>query len=280
MKIKAGICSFDEAEWFISNGANELYFGLSDLPSHVDNLGENLCIGNRHDFENSIKFAHSHGCGLFVAVNDINVNVFGIDKALKKMQLLTECGIDGFIVASPEFILRYPKNAINPEWHLSCLAMCLNRPALSFYRSLGVKRFAVYQSLFPEEAISMFKDSGMESEVFLQADEICVNYDGLCQGCGGLFGNKKFCQLPFSMPGSSRKFHCIRPGLRADAHSFYVFAHNADWLKLVRKSDFSHRKQVFNFAKELLALVRESKDEEAFLSMSKQIFLDIRRLHD
>ena len=280
MRIKAGINSLNEAEWFINNGASELYFGLSDLPSHVDNLDENLRIENQREFEEAIKFAHSNGCRLFVAVNDINVNVFGIEKALRKMQFLTESGIDGFIVSSPEFILRYPKNAKKTEWHLSCLAMCLNSQSLSFYRSLGVNRFAVYQSLFPEEAILMFKNSGMESEVFLQADEICVNYDGLCQGCGGLFGNKKFCQISFSIPGSSRKFHCIRPGLRADMHSFYVFAHNADWLKLVRKSDFSHRKQIFDFAKELLALVRESKDEEDFFSMSKQIFLDIRRLHD
>lgn len=280
MKIKQGISGFDELKYFADNGVNEVYFGLQELPSHVEDTEDNIHGLTAHNLKEAAEYAHSRNCGVFVAVNDINVNVFGIDKAIAKMQFLMECGIDGFIVSSPEFVMKYPKTGRQPEWHLSCLAMCVNRPSLEYYRRLGIRRFAIFQSITPEEAIFMFKNIGMESEAFLQADEICVNFDGLCQGCGGLFGNKKFCQIPFSVKGQDKIFHCVRPGRRTDAHFFYSFYKNADWLKLVRKGTFEHRKKIFEMSKELLEMAEKSPSEEDFWKMSENKFLEIRRLQD
>ena len=280
MKIKQGISGFDELKYFADNGVNEVYFGLQELPSHVEDFADNVQGITSHNLAEAVDYAHSRKCGVFVAVNDINVNVYNIDKALDKMRFLMDCGVDGFIISSPEFVMKYPKKARHPEWHLSCLAMCVNRPSLEFYRDMGIRRFAIYQSITPEEAICMFKGSGMESEAFLQADEICVNFDGLCQGCGGLFGNRKFCQSPFSLPKTAKKFHCVRPGLRTDAHFFYSFFKSADWLKLVRKGTFEHRKRIFSIAKDLLSMAEKSNSEEEFWNKSEQKFLEIRRLQD
>lgn len=275
MKIKAGIRTLDEAEYFAEGGAGEIYFGINGIPSHIKNPECNIHGVSSSDIRNTVSYVHSRGCGVYVAVNEINA--MNLDAAIKKMQELMECGLDGFIVSSPEVIKNYPLSGPVPKWHLSSLAFCLNRPALEWYKKYGFCRFVIYQHFFPEESMALFDNSGMESEVFFLSDDICVNMDGLCKGCTGTPGDgRKFCHRYFFAWG--KKFHCSWIDIDTEISCFYRYAKKADWLKLVRLTSFDHRKKVFSYAKELISAADRFNNAEEFKRETFDIFKQMRNL--
>jgi hypothetical protein len=278
MKIKAGVCNLDEIQFFAENGAGEVYFGLSVLPSHIRSPECNVSDFSVKEMTDIVSFAHSKQCGVYVAVNEINA--LYINEAISIMQKLMSCGIDGFIVSSPEVIMNYPETQHTPKWHLSSLAFCLNRYALEWYKKFGFSRFVIYQHFLPEESIRFFKDTGMESEVFFLSDDICANMDGLCKGCSGNLGERqKFCQRSFSYGQDC--FKCLRFDIDTEIRTFYSYSRIADWLKLVRlTSSFSHRKKIFSVAKELLRLADSSLDLADFRKAGQSIFLNLRKMRN
>lgn len=275
MKIKAGIRTLEEAEYFADGGAGEIYFGINGIPSHIKNPECNVNNASVPAIRKTIEYAHSRGCRMFVAVNEINA--INLKTAIFKMRELMDCGLDGFIASSPEVVRNYPVVSPVPEWHLSSLAFCLNRAALDWYKSYGFSRFVIYQHFFPEESISFFANSGMESEVFFLSDDICVNMDGLCKGCTGTPGDgKKFCHRYYYAEG--KKFHCRWIDIDTEIKCFYSYAKKAGWLKLVRLTDFSHRKKVFAYAKKLVAVAGRTDNYENFKKETFDIFKNMRRL--
>lgn len=268
----------DEIQFFAENGAGEVYFGLSVLPSHIRSPECNVSDFSVKKMTDIVSFAHSKQCGVYVAVNEINA--LYINEAISIMQELMACGIDGFIVSSPEVIMNYPETQHTPKWHLSSLAFCLNRYALEWYKNFGFSRFVIYQHFLPEESIRFFKDTGMESEVFFLSDDICANMDGLCKGCSGNLGERqKFCQRSFSYGQDC--FKCLRFDIDTEIRTFYSYSRIADWLKLVRlTSSFSHRKKIFSIAKELLRLADSSLDLADFRKTGQSIFLNLRKMRN
>ena len=288
MNIKAGICGLDEIEWFAEAGAKELYLGVSNLPSHVKNPKANIKRIEGRDLEASMEFLHSKGVRLFAAANDFNS--VDIRQVIEEMLFLSEHGIDGFIVSSPEILTAYPKNVRQPEWHLSVVSACTNRRTLDWYHSLGIVRFTLFQQLLPSEAELLFDCPGVESEVFLNygefseecagidddllpTGETCANFDGICRGCSGEidFKEGKFCNAVLPLPDGS-EFRCFKPDTETTARHIWQYVRKADWLKLVRKNTLENRKKILLFGKEIIKEALACPSEDEFPSIARKVY--------
>lgn len=277
MRIKVGACSLEEIEYFANAGAGEVYFGLSDIPSHVAASSRNIAKFDINRLVKTVRFAHEKDCGVYLAVNDINALDYG-EIPQKMFELVNKAGIDGFIVSSLDLLHRYPQGGIKPQWHLSTLANCYNRSTIEFFRDKGFTRFVFPEQLMPEDVTSMLNIPNTEIEVFFLYDDSCMNFDSICLGCSpeNLDNGRKFCGRSFFFPDGIYKPPDL--SIETEARCMYFYSHTASWLKLVRKRGFERRKAVLAEVQKLLKLSEKCDNTDVFWEISRSVFLELRKI--
>ena len=271
MKIKAGVSDLSEIIWFAERGADEIYLGFSDMPSHIGRQSYSI-KADTADLKKAFADAHKHGSSIYAAVNEINGQ--DIKAVIEKMYFyFKETSVDGFIVSNPEIPSLWPSDIPVPSWHLSSLAQCFNSYSLKWYKKYGFSRFCVPQHMQIPEISSMFDVNGLETEVFFILNEMCLNIDGLCQGCSGLNEESKLCKKVFDAEG---KFFFCRsfPKDFLLEHFFYCSKH-CSWLKLVRFNSFDRRKKIFLLAKKLIETADLTNDFNDFKKKTAHLVNDI-----
>jgi hypothetical protein len=177
MKIQVGIGNKKEFEYFLKEGADEFYAGLSFLPSHLYG-GENF--KSTEELIDVIKIAKDNGKKFYLVINevsdaDLNEVFFYLKNLDKKIKL------DGFILRDVQVIKEIHKTLPKKYLILSSLALCFSEKALKFYSEIGINRICLPEHIIPSEAEKLIKNKyGVDVEMFVTALEFCLVFNGFC----------------------------------------------------------------------------------------------------
>lgn len=175
-------------------GADAVYVGGSafGLRAAAANFGEK-------EMPEAVKYAHSAGRKLYVAVNVFAVN--GDFPELREyLRFLNECGADAAIVTDPGVFEACRKYAPDMDVHISTQANVTNKYAAKFWASLGAKRIVLAREtpLCDIREIYEYLDGAAEIEAFVHG-AMCVSYSGRCLLSAALSGrsaNRGNCAQP------------------------------------------------------------------------------------
>ncbi|HOJ85930.1 MAG TPA: U32 family peptidase [Elusimicrobiales bacterium] len=257
MNIQVGVGSFKELEFFLKEGAREFYCGLSYIPSHVEGTSN---FKNIYEIIRANHIIKKEKKNFFFTANEIDSSAF--KKTIDTILKLHENGIDGFIIKDLSLLEEIKKKNIRPFLILSTLSMCLNSKSALFYkRNYYIKRIALCEQITPEESKKIIKTA--ETEVFLKHRESCRNFNGLCfLSCHGPKTTpclKKYNET-FTMPGFSRE-----ENLR---HLYRYYKYGTKILKIGRSPLGELSRVIFFEAKNIIDILKNSKNEEEFLKYS------------
>ncbi|PYP88090.1 MAG: peptidase U32 [Blastocatellia bacterium AA13] len=191
MKILAPISSRDELEMLIENGAEELYCGV--VPSEwLARYSGAVWLNRRSPKGGSLETvaglkllveeAHQRGIPVFVTLNAPYYTEEQLAWVLDLAKRLDgEIGIDAFIVADINLLMRLSTAELNAATHVSSVAAALNSEAIRFLLEFGPSRVILPRSVtLPEiEKIAHSVAGQVELEAFMLNDG-CAFEEGFC----------------------------------------------------------------------------------------------------
>ncbi len=265
MKVQVGIGSRDELDYYLREGADELYCGIYSVPNHVKGARN---FGSVADVLSAKDAAHARGVNFFFAANEVSKERLAGTVAV--IAELVGGGVDGVIVKDLALLDALRKKKVKTEYILSTLANCMNPSALAFYREYGVRRVALPQQLKPAEAADMLRGfPGMEAEAFVNHREYCINYNGLCfLDCVG--GSTTFCDRRFK--SGKKDFFMSGPG--AAEHLGNLYDHHrlgVGVLKVGRSPEKENSRLIFLEALRLVRLLDGGFGKKEFLARALKV---------
>ena len=155
-------------------GADAVYAGTSKL-----SLRTRAAI-NDDSLEETIKYAHSIGKKVYVA---LNIYAFDDDyiEIENQVKMLDRIGADAILASDVGVIDTIRRVAPKMEIHISTQANTLSLHAAKFWREYGEKRVVLSRELSKEriEYIVQNKPEDLEVEMFIHG-AICYAYSGRC----------------------------------------------------------------------------------------------------
>ena len=185
--------SLEKAKIAFMYGADAVYAGTSKL-----SLRTRAAI-NDDSLEETIKYAHSIGKKVYVA---LNIYAFDDDyiEIENQVKMLDRIGADAILASDVGVIDTIRKVAPKMEIHISTQANTLSLHAAKFWREYGAKRVVLSRELSKEriEYIVKNKPEDLEVEMFIHG-AICYAYSGRCylsQYLAGRSANHGECAQP------------------------------------------------------------------------------------
>lgn len=273
IKLQAGAGSFGELHRCLRAGADEIYGGVSSVPSHVYG-GANF--SSPGELLKAAAVARSAGRKFFFAANEVAGPL--LDHTVDVVERLGD-GVDGVIVKDVALLSRLAERKVKGFYVLSTLACCYNSRTLEFYAGLGVRRLALPEHLAPAEAVGLLGNRfGIGSEVFIKAREYCVNANGLCFMQFGR-DNRCYCREEFSRGG--RPFRLPAPSAEEQLGQLYDFvALGASILKVGRSPKWAGAALVLAEAGALRDLLGAVRGRAAFVKNALRVHRVIERGFD
>lgn len=166
--------SLEKAKIAFMYGADAVYAGTAKL-----SLRSRAEL-NDDSLEDTIKYAHSIGKKVYVALN-IYANDTDYEEIEKQVKILKEVKADGIIASDPGVIMKIKEIAPEIDIHISTQANTVSLHAAKFWRSFGAKRVVISRELSKEriEYIMKNKPEDLEVEMFIHG-AICYAYSGRC----------------------------------------------------------------------------------------------------
>ena len=193
VELLAPAGSLEKAKIAFMYGADAVYAGTSKL-----SLRTRAAI-NDDSLEETIKYAHSIGKKVYVA---LNIYAFDEDytEIENQVKLLDRIGADAILASDVGVIDTIKRIAPNMEIHISTQANTLSLHAAKFWREYGAKRVVLSRELSKEriEYIVKNKPEDLEVEMFIHG-AICYAYSGRCylsQYLAGRSANHGECAQP------------------------------------------------------------------------------------
>ena len=268
MQITVGIKSIKEADYFLANGADEVYCGLVEL--HNNRLQcENLSSPDA--VERVIELAAARGKKAFVAVNEI-VHRKEYARTLRLLRKLKDKGLSGVILRDPALLDYFKKEKFRFYFTLSTLANCFNSRALEFFAELGISRIVLPMQMMPENAAGLIKNRfGIDTEVFCQALYYGINVDSRCELPCPQTGEEKAgkfrdftCLLPFKSPKGI--FFMPMPEQEYMLNAFYdYYKAGVPHMKVARWPNTLREADLFLKARYLIKLLEKGIKRELFI---------------
>jgi hypothetical protein len=277
MRVLVGVRTFNEAEFFLTRGADEVYCGLPEIPNHGVKA-ENYA--SEAELLATIDLAKRLGKKVFIVANDVfPAAVF--QKAAAKVASLVKYGASGVIIRDMALLEYFKKRGLKTYFTLSTLGLCFNREALRFFKERGVSRIVLPQHISPAEAAPMFdKKLGMDIEVFCLPLFYEVNINSLCSlSC-------PCSQEAVTDPRLQRAYTCLASLKRSDGgfytmpmpdsatllNYFYDFYHlGAGCMKVARGPNGEEVIELFYKSLLLTRLLEKGVSREAFVHEGKKI---------
>ena len=185
--------SLEKAKIAFMYGADAVYAGTSKL-----SLRTRAAI-NDDSLEETIKYAHSIGKKVYVA---LNIYAFDDDytEIENQVKMLDRIGADAILASDVGVIDTIRRVAPKMEIHISTQANTLSLHAAKFWRECGAKRVVLSRELSKEriEYIVKNKPEDLEVEMFIHG-AICYAYSGRCylsQYLAGRSANHGECAQP------------------------------------------------------------------------------------
>ncbi|MDR3264295.1 MAG: U32 family peptidase [Clostridiales bacterium] len=155
-------------------GADAVYIGGNRFSLRA--FSDNFAL---EDIRTAVNFARSQSKKVFVALNIFpRSGDFGAIR--EYMSALKDVKPDGIIIGDIGVLFNALKYIPEIPVHISTQANTTNADAVSFYKSLGVKRVVLARELTIDE-IKEIKDAvdGIELECFVHG-AMCISYSGRC----------------------------------------------------------------------------------------------------
>lgn len=166
--------SLEKAKIAFMYGADAVYAGTAKL-----SLRSRAEL-NDDTLEDTIKYAHSIGKKVYVALN-IYANDTDYDEIEKQINILKRVKADAIIASDPGIIMMIRKIAPEIDIHISTQANTVSLHTAQFWREFGAKRVIISRELSKEriEYIMKNKPEDLEVEMFIHG-AICYAYSGRC----------------------------------------------------------------------------------------------------
>ena len=265
MRITIGVKSLKEAEYFLQNGADEIYFSLKSVPGH-----RAAAFSNEKELLASIKLANKLGKKAMLGLNA----VYPREKytlILDHARRLTDKGLDGIVVRDPALLDYFNSKKFRPYLVSSILSACFNSQAMEFYQNLGVRRFTFHSQVMPEDLRLMTAAAAKtETVVFLPFIFLAANIVPFCfcpypgsKEPGGAHLPDHACTLKFKC--GSRDFRMLDSDLYFQSDMLYDFHKlGVDWLKVPRQLNTPKLMAEFAITKYLNDLLEKGVDRKVF----------------
>ncbi|MEX2215609.1 MAG: DUF3656 domain-containing protein [Phycisphaeraceae bacterium] len=190
---------FDAMRAAVINGADAVYFGLSDF--NARHRAANFTLD---ELPRTVEYLHSHNVRGYVTVNTL---IFSdeLPAISEYITRIAESGIDAVIVQDMGLVRLIKRIAPTLPVHGST-QMTLTEPrGIEFVRSLGVERVILARESSLDDIRRIREQSPMPVEVFVHG-ALCISYSGQCltsEALGGRSANRgqcaQACRLPYEL---------------------------------------------------------------------------------
>ncbi len=265
MRITVGIKSLKEADYFLHNGADEIYFSLKSVPGH-----RSAAFSNEKELLDSIKLAIKLRKSTMLGMNA----VYPREKypiLLKHARRMMDHGLDGVIVRDPALLEYFNEKNFRPFFVSSILCACFNSQAMEFYQDLGVRRFTFHSQILPEDLAMMLKGAAKtETVVFAPCIFLAANIVPYClcpypesREPGGAALPDHACTLKYKC--GEQDFRMLDSNLYFQAGMFYDFYKmGVQWLKVPRQLNTPKLIADFKVTCYLNELLEKGADRKTF----------------
>ncbi len=166
--------SLEKAKIAFMYGADAVYAGTAKL-----SLRSRAEL-NDDTLEDTIKYAHSIGKKVYVALN-IYANDKDYEEIENQIKILKKVKADAIIASDPGIIMMIRKLAPEIDIHISTQANTVSLHTAEFWREFGAKRVIISRELSKDQIkyIMENKPEDLEVEMFIHG-AICYAYSGRC----------------------------------------------------------------------------------------------------
>ncbi len=197
LKILSPVGDFESLKVAISEGANEIYFGVSEFNARNNIVGFTL-----EQVESVTALCHLFNVRAFLAVN-ILFSDSELEDAVNLIVKAYNLGVDAFIIQDLSLADILYKNYPNIEIHASTQMGIHNLEGVKFLEKYNFKRVVLSRETPLAEIKRIRQNSNIEIEYFVQG-ALCVSFSGNCymssyfRGASGNRGKcKQLCRLPY-----------------------------------------------------------------------------------
>ena len=174
IELLAPAGSFEKAKIAFLYGADAVYMGTSSL-----SLRSRVSVDD-DELEKTIKYAHSIGKKVYVAVN---IYAFDekYDEIINQAKILNEIKPDGAIISDGGVVEIFKEYAPNVDIHISTQANIVSSHNANFWSNNGAKRVILGRELNKEQIKEIINNTPeeLETEIFVHG-AICFGYSGRC----------------------------------------------------------------------------------------------------
>ena len=188
--------SYESLVAAVNAGADAVYMGGTRFGAraYADNPDrENLC--------RAIRFAHLHGCDLYLTVNTLLKDA-ELEELGDYLRPYYECGLDAVIVQDLGVFSYIREQFPDLPIHASTQMTVLGAGGAAFLKDLGAARVVTARELSLEELRLIHENVDIEIESFVHG-ALCYCYSGQClfsSMLGGRSGNRGRCAQPCRLP--------------------------------------------------------------------------------
>ena len=264
MRITIGIKSLKEADYFLHNGADEIYFGPA-VPSH------RAAFSKEQEIVSSIKLAKKLRKKTLLALNEIYAREqYGF--LLAHARRLAGNGLDGVVVRDIALLEYFNKMKFRSDFVSSIMCSCFNSRAMEFYRDLGVTRFTLHSQIMPEDAAKMVAMS--ETIMFVPCLFLEPNIVPFCfftypGGPGARRLKVRPCKIGFKCGGHD--YRMLESNLYFQAGLLYDFHKlGVGWLKIARQLNTEKLVSEFEITRFLNLLLEKGLDRKVFVKAAAE----------
>ena len=174
IELLAPAGSFEKAKIAFLYGADAVYMGTASL-----SLRSRVSVDD-DELEETIKYAHSIGKKVYVAVN-IYAWDEKYDEIISQAKRLNEIKPDGAIISDGGIVEIFKEYAPNVDIHISTQANIVSYHNANFWHNNGAKRVILGRELNKEQIKEIINKTPaeLETEIFVHG-AICFGYSGRC----------------------------------------------------------------------------------------------------
>jgi putative protease len=183
----------------VANGANAIYFGLSNF--NARHRATNFTL---EELPATMRYLHEHNVRGYVAFNTL---IFSseLEEACRFITSCAEAGVDALIVQDLGLARLIARMCPTIEVHGSTQMTLTEARGIEFVKKLGVSRVILARELSLPEIDRIIQGSTIPVEVFVHG-ALCVSYSGQCltsEALGGRSANRgqcaQACRLPYDL---------------------------------------------------------------------------------
>lgn len=195
---------WDSLRAAVANGADAVYFGLSDF--NARRRATNFTLD---ELPEALAYLHDHNVRGYVAVNTL---IFSdeLGEAQRFASAIAQAGADAVIAADLGLLALLRRLAPTLPLHASTQTTQTSAPGIAMLAQMGVRRVILAREMALPEIARLAQACPVELEVFVHG-ALCMSYSGQCLASEVLWGRSanrgtcgQACRLPYTLMADGR----------------------------------------------------------------------------